>query len=80
MAAKAYVTIRTDRCKSCMLCVSACARGLIAAGGGEINSLGYAPVVFADADENCKGCKLCAEMCPDCCIEVYRPENTGEKS
>ncbi len=37
-----------------------------------MNALGYRPAVFADPEGRCKGCKICAEMCPDICIEVYK--------
>ncbi|MFA5088959.1 MAG: hypothetical protein WC552_08020 [Candidatus Omnitrophota bacterium] len=39
---------------------------------GELNALGYRPACFADETGACKGCKICAEVCPDICIDVYK--------
>lgn len=72
MAVTGYIEIRAEKCKGCGLCIAACNRNLIAAANGEVNALGYSAVEFADAEGACRACKLCAEMCPDCCITVYR--------
>jgi 2-oxoglutarate ferredoxin oxidoreductase subunit delta len=37
-----------------------------------LNARGYHPAQFADADGNCTGCALCAVICPEACITVYR--------
>lgn len=39
--------------------------------GPEVNSKGY-PYVTAAHPENCIGCAICARMCPDAAIEVYK--------
>ena len=36
-----------------------------------INRQGYASAVFERPDD-CTGCALCAETCPDACILVWR--------
>jgi 2-oxoglutarate ferredoxin oxidoreductase subunit delta len=36
------------------------------------NVKGYRPSEFVDPDGRCTGCTLCAMMCPDMVIEVYR--------
>lgn len=37
----------------------------------EFNNQGYHPARLIDADK-CTGCAMCAEMCPDVAIEVYK--------
>jgi 2-oxoglutarate ferredoxin oxidoreductase subunit delta len=38
----------------------------------KINNLGYSPAVYDATGNACTGCKLCAEICPDIAIEVFR--------
>jgi len=66
----AKITINRERCKGCLLCVSACPKGLISKDGA-LNKRGVKPVKFQD-NSDCLGCSLCAIICPDCCIEVYK--------
>lgn len=67
----AKLTFRTDCCKGCGLCVSACPKGLIAIARDKINQKGHHPAELTDP-EKCVGCASCAIMCPDCIIEVER--------
>lgn len=67
-----YIAIKKDRCKSCGLCVNSCPRGLIALKGEELNAIGYKPAGADDPEHKCTACKICAEMCPDMAIEVYK--------
>lgn len=67
----AKLTFRTDRCKGCGLCVSACPKGLIALAKDKINPKGHHPAELTKPEE-CVGCASCAIMCPDCIIEVER--------
>ena len=67
---KAYITINKELCKECHLCIYACKRTLIVP-TEELNSRGYHPVVFNNGD-TCTGCALCATICPEVAIEVYR--------
>lgn len=69
---KGRITIDTDRCKGCAYCVNACDKGLIAM-GQELNRLGYFTAVCAE-DGDCTGCTLCAWVCPEIAIEVWRDE------
>ena len=66
----AKVTIRSESCKSCGYCVKFCKKDVLAI-GEKVNSKGYPYVVVAKPD-NCVGCSMCAQMCPDAAIEVYR--------
>ncbi|MFH0913506.1 MAG: 4Fe-4S dicluster domain-containing protein [Candidatus Omnitrophota bacterium] len=66
----AKIEINKDRCKGCMFCISFCPKGLIVADSG-LNRLGVKPAKFKESAE-CLGCSLCAIICPDCCIEVFK--------
>ncbi|MEI6632777.1 MAG: ferredoxin family protein [Chlamydiota bacterium] len=68
----AKVTIDTQRCKGCELCVESCPQGVIAMS----KSLNDKGVHFAQPArlEDCTGCGLCAVMCPEVIVEVEREE------
>ena len=65
------VTFRTDSCKGCGLCVSACPQKILALSTSKINAKGHHPAEMTD-ESQCKGCAFCAIMCPDCVIKVER--------
>ncbi|MBQ6058669.1 MAG: 4Fe-4S binding protein [Clostridia bacterium] len=64
------VEIRSESCKACEYCVKTCPNKVLAL-GAKSNSKGYHYVVPANPDA-CIGCKLCAIVCPDAAIEVYK--------
>lgn len=64
------IVIDFERCKACELCIPACPKYCIEA-GGRINGQGFASAVFARPGD-CTGCGICAESCPDVCIRVWR--------
>lgn len=66
----AKTVIDKEKCKACLLCVSSCPKALLKA-GKKLNKKGFAFVEFQDNGE-CLGCKMCAVVCPDCCIEIYK--------
>jgi len=65
------LSFRTELCKGCGLCVTACPRGLVALSETEINQKGHPPAELRD-EERCTSCAFCAIMCPDCVIEVFK--------
>ena len=82
----AKITIDREKCKGCLLCISFCPKGLINVGKG-LNRRGAKPVKFyrqanlnkggippkaGNETSECLGCAMCAIICPDCCIEVFR--------
>ena len=73
------IVIDESKCKGCALCTVACSKGLIRL-SDKINRQGFMPAVLPDeCISDCSSCALCAQMCPDVAISVYREEK-GEKS
>ncbi|HYF92355.1 MAG TPA: 4Fe-4S binding protein [Symbiobacteriaceae bacterium] len=65
-----YVVINLNLCKGCELCISACAKGALGLSDTQ-NSKGYLPAALT-VPEKCNACTLCAIMCPDSAITVYK--------
>ncbi|MCL4860830.1 MAG: ferredoxin family protein [Caldilineaceae bacterium] len=68
---KGTVTIQSERCKGCQLCILACPQGVIRLSGC-YNSRGYHTVRLDETDRHCTGCAVCALICPDSVFTVYR--------
>ena len=66
----AKVTVKPEYCKSCRLCLNVCPRQVLYV-GKHTNQMGY-DAVEPDETKGCVGCALCAAMCPEGAIEVYR--------
>ncbi|MCX7769451.1 MAG: ferredoxin family protein [Proteobacteria bacterium] len=67
---KKKVIIDEQRCKGCQICIVQCKRGVLKL-GNKINKLGYR-YVEVNKIEDCTACGICAEMCPDVVIEVWK--------
>lgn len=67
---KGTITINSELCKECLLCTISCKKENLQP-ATELNSKGFHPIILK-ADADCNGCALCAIMCPDIAIEVYR--------
>lgn len=67
---KGRIEIDGALCKECHLCIVACKKGNIVP-SCELNASGFRPVAFKE-DGDCNGCALCAMMCPEVAIEVFR--------
>lgn len=65
----AVLTIKTDLCKGCGLCVLACPMKILQISETNSNNNGYFVAEVINKDK-CTGCTACATMCPDCVIEV----------
>jgi 2-oxoglutarate ferredoxin oxidoreductase subunit delta len=66
----AKIKINRNKCKGCLLCISFCPKGSIAL-DKKLNNKGVKPVKFKEGAD-CIGCSMCAVICPECCIEVYK--------
>lgn len=64
------VTVKTERCKGCGLCVSVCPKGALEM-SKELNSKGYHPARVV-SPEKCIACAMCAVMCPDVALKVEK--------
>ena len=67
----AKITIRTERCKGCGLCVTACPKKILILAQDKINPKGHHPAEITD-QEQCIGCAFCATMGPDVVITIER--------
>lgn len=63
-----HITIDTERCKGCTLCISYCPKKSIHL-SDELNLKGYFVAAFDEHGE-CTVCGNCALMCPDVAIVV----------
>jgi 2-oxoglutarate ferredoxin oxidoreductase subunit delta len=67
---KGSITISSELCKGCELCISFCPKGAISQ-SDKLNAAGYQSALFNNNSE-CTGCAICALVCPEVAIEVYR--------
>jgi 2-oxoglutarate ferredoxin oxidoreductase subunit delta len=65
------ITFRSDRCKGCGLCVSACPKKLLVLDRERINAQGHHTAAITDMAA-CVGCASCATVCPDCVIRIEK--------
>ena len=65
------VTVNSDICKGCGLCVCACPKNIMVLARDKMNAKGYHPAQLAD-DGKCASCAFCAIMCPDAAITVIK--------
>ena len=73
---KGMIFINRELCKGCGYCIDTCPLGVIVVEDG-FNKKGFSPASPAYL-EKCTGCCMCARMCPEISIEVYREENEEE--
>lgn len=71
--AKFIVSIDSDRCKGCELCVSVCPKQILFIQRDRANVSAY---YFADIKERekCIGCVSCARICPEGAIRIEKED------
>ena len=69
--AKGEITINEVLCKGCGLCIHHCNRDCISLSSDKLSPSGMPLVSFTDP-EKCTACCVCAWLCPDFAIEVYK--------
>ncbi|CDA72656.1 2-oxoglutarate ferredoxin oxidoreductase delta subunit [Ruminococcus sp. CAG:579] len=62
-----------DRCKGCGLCISVCPKKILAMQTEKRNKRGCFTAVCTD-QQACVCCTMCALICPDCAIEIDKPD------
>lgn len=77
--AKGEIVIDEMLCKGCGYCERFCSRGCIEITGDKFTPQGYLLPSFANP-EKCNACCVCAWMCPDFAIEVYKYVEEGAKA
>ena len=66
----AMIKVVAERCKSFGYCVKYCPKQVLAV-GKNVNSNGYEYIEPVN-QEACVACCMCARICPDGAIEVYK--------
>jgi len=67
------ITIDSDACKGCHLCIDQCPREVLAVSENR-NTRGYLMPVAVRIDD-CVACMMCEMICPDLAIVVEEFEN-----
>ncbi len=70
MPLKGTITVDENLCKACELCIEACPQHVIELNDEIITSRGFHPAYLAQ--DGCTGCAICALVCPEAAITVYR--------
>ena len=68
------VTIASERCKGCELCIPACPPAVLRMSTAS-NEIGFR---YPELLPGCTGCGACLLVCPDFCFDVYRYETPVE--
>ena len=66
------VDVDSRMCKGCELCIAACTFGVIQLSAADTVNEYSLRYVVAEHPEKCTGCGVCALMCPDSAITVWR--------
>ncbi len=70
MAITGWVEVNETYCKACELCVNACPTQILEIAQDRLTPTGYHPAQMAGV--NCTGCAICAAVCPEAAITVFR--------
>ena len=64
------VVIDKESCKNCQYCMKYCQKDVLDV-SENINARGYS-YVYVKNPGNCTGCAICAIICPDAAIEIFK--------
>ena len=78
MPARGWVEINEMYCKACETCVTDCPSQVLELDMSRLSPKGYHPA-FMLHPELCTGCGICAVVCPDAAITVYRGVRPTQK-
>ena len=70
MPIKGRVVIDELLCKGCELCISSCPQHVLALANERLTAKGYHPAELVGS--GCTGCAVCAVVCPEVAITVFR--------
>lgn len=70
MPIKGWIEVNELYCKGCELCVSECPKDVLDLDMDHLTSKGYHPAYLVS--DGCTGCAICAIICPEAAITVYR--------
>jgi 2-oxoglutarate ferredoxin oxidoreductase subunit delta len=70
MPLRGTIVVDENLCKACELCVHSCPVHVIELNNDIITHRGFHPAYLAK--EGCTGCGICAIVCPEAAITVYR--------
>ncbi len=73
MPPKGRIEVNEAYCKACSLCIETCPPHVISLSTGRLNGKGYHPAELIA--QGCTGCGICAIVCPEGAITVYRQED-----
>jgi 2-oxoglutarate ferredoxin oxidoreductase subunit delta len=70
MPAKGKIEVDERFCKGCEECITECPPKVLALDMERLTPKGYHPVALVK--DGCTGCAICAVVCPEAAITVYR--------
>jgi len=73
---KGKIEINKELCKGCGYCIIACPKNLLTF-DNNFNTIGVCPAIVKNPYE-CTGCALCAEICPEIAIEVWKENHISD--
>jgi len=76
MPLKGSIVVDENLCKACELCIAACPQHVIGLNMDVITPRGFHPAYLAKDD--CTGCGICALVCPEAAITVYREKKIAQ--
>ena len=72
------IAVDENLCKACELCIENCPMQVIALDKNYITPRGFHPAAIYK--EGCTGCGICAVICPEAAITVYREKRVEKES